>query len=77
VVGGTAAGKAATEDYIINRYHKPQDEYDAKWDWNGALSDLRIYYGLGHSLAESDRWPNWYPSAEFRSIRDKSRAGAK
>ncbi|MGH6612775.1 M28 family metallopeptidase [Sphingomonas sp.] len=77
VVGGTAAGKAATEDYIINRYHKPQDEYDAKWDWNGALSDLRIYYALGHSLADSDRWPNWYPSAEFRSIRDQSRAGAK
>ncbi|MES2058685.1 MAG: M28 family metallopeptidase [Pseudomonadota bacterium] len=74
VVGGTAAGKAATEDYIINRYHKPQDEYDAKWDWNGALSDLRIYYGLGRELAQSDRWPNWYPSAEFRSIRDKSRA---
>ncbi|WP_390901785.1 M28 family metallopeptidase [Sphingomonas alpina] len=77
VVGGTAAGKAATEDYIINRYHKPQDEYDAKWDWNGALSDLRIYYGLGHSLADSDRWPNWYPSAEFRSIRDQSRAATK
>ncbi|QNA87134.1 M28 family peptidase [Sphingomonas sp. So64.6b] len=77
VVGGTVAGKAATEDYVVNRYHKPQDEYDAKWDWNGALSDLNIYYGLGHGLAQSDTWPNWYPAAEFRGIRDKSRANAQ
>ncbi|WP_260600384.1 M28 family peptidase [Sphingomonas endolithica] len=77
VVGGTAAGRAAAEDYTVNRYHKPQDEYDPKWKWDGAVSDLTIYYALGHSLAESDRWPNWYPTAEFREIRDKSRAGAK
>jgi Zn-dependent M28 family amino/carboxypeptidase len=74
VVGGTAAGKAATEDYIANRYHKPADQYDPKWDWSGALEDLRIYYGLGRSLAEGSVWPNWYRTAEFRAIRDKSRA---
>nr|WP_295670478.1 M28 family metallopeptidase [Sphingomonas sp.] len=77
VVGGTAAGKAATEDYVVNRYHKPQDEYDAKWNWDGAVSDLNIYFALGHGLAQSAAWPNWYPSAEFREIRDESRSGAK
>jgi Zn-dependent M28 family amino/carboxypeptidase len=77
VVGGTAAGKAATEDYVVNRYHKPQDEYDAKWNWDGAVSDLNIYFALGHGLAQSAAWPNWYPSAEFRKIRDESRSGAK
>jgi Zn-dependent M28 family amino/carboxypeptidase len=77
VVGGTAAGKAATEDYVVNRYHKPQDEYDAKWNWDGAVSDLNIYFALGHGLAQSAAWPNWYPSAEFRKIRDESRAGAR
>ena len=75
VVGGRAAGHAAAEDYVVNRYHKPQDEYDASWNWDGALSDLAIYYGLGHLLATTDTWPNWYPTAEFRAIRDKSRAG--
>ncbi|WP_375419848.1 M28 family metallopeptidase [uncultured Sphingomonas sp.] len=75
VVGGSAAGHAASEDYVVNRYHKPQDEYDAAWNWDGALSDLAIYGGLGHLLATTDRWPNWYPTAEFRAIRDKSRAG--
>jgi len=74
-VGGTAAGHAATEDYIVHRYHKPQDEYNAAWDWSGAVEDLTLYYGLGRALADGTRWPNWYSTAEFRAIRDKSRAG--
>jgi Zn-dependent M28 family amino/carboxypeptidase len=75
VNGGAEAGKKAAEDYVQNRYHKPQDEYDASWDWSGAVSDLTIYYGLGRQLADSAIWPNWYPKAEFRAVRDKSRAG--
>lgn len=74
VTGGKAAGKAATEDYIAHRYHKPQDEYDPKWDWTGAVQDLTIYYGLGRSLADGKAWPNWYPTSEFRRIRDADRA---
>ena len=73
--GGKEAGKKAAEDYVQNRYHKPQDQYDAGWDWSGAVSDLTIYYGLGRQLADGAAWPNWYPSAEFRAVRDKSRAG--
>lgn len=75
VNGGKAAGAKAAEDYVTNRYHKPQDEYDPAWNWDGALSDLRIYYGLGRTLAEGQMWPNWYKDAEFRAIRDKSRGG--
>ena len=75
VNGGKEAGKKAAEDYTRNRYHKPQDEYDANWDWSGAVSDLNIYYSLGRQLAEGAAWPNWYKTAEFRSVRDKSRAG--
>jgi Zn-dependent M28 family amino/carboxypeptidase len=75
VKGGTAAGHAATLDYIAHRYHKPQDEYDPDWDWSGAVQDLQLYDELGRELADSDRWPNWYQGTEFRAIRDKSRAG--
>ena len=78
LVGGTAAGHAAREDYVAHRYHKPADEYDAKWDWSGAVDDLTIYYGLGRKLADdTSLWPNWYKTAEFRGIRDRDRAGAK
>ncbi|TPG40409.1 M28 family peptidase [Sphingomonas koreensis] len=76
VKGGAAAGHAATLAYIEHRYHKPQDEYDPNWDWSGAVQDLTLYYRLGRELADGDAWPNWYQGAEFRAIRDKSRAGA-
>jgi Zn-dependent M28 family amino/carboxypeptidase len=75
VVGGVAAGKAASEDYTVNRYHKPQDEYVATWDWSGAVQDLTMYYGIAHELATTAAWPNWAVGDEFRAIRDQSRAG--
>ena len=75
-VGGVARGHAAAEDYVAHRYHKPQDEYDPSWDWSGAVEDLTVYYQLGRRLADTPGlWPNWYPNAEFRGVRDKSRAG--
>lgn len=78
VVGGTAAGKAAAEDYVAHRYHKPADQYDPNWDWSGAVEDLTVYYQLGRTLADRPGlWPNWYPTAEFRGIRDQSRKNAQ
>lgn len=75
VEGGVARGAALAADYTTNRYHKPQDEYDPKWDWSGALQDLELNYTIGRELAEGSAWPNWYPGSEFRAIRDTSRAG--
>jgi Zn-dependent M28 family amino/carboxypeptidase len=75
IVGGKAAGKAAADDYVVNRYHKPQDEYDPAWNWDGAVQDLTMYYGIGRELASGNSWPNWSATAEFRAIRDKDRAG--
>ncbi len=73
VVGGKAAGHAASDDYTVNRYHKPQDEYNPAWNWDGAVQDLTMYYGIGRELADGNAWPNWAPTAEFRAIRDASR----
>ncbi|HET9428102.1 MAG TPA: M28 family metallopeptidase [Allosphingosinicella sp.] len=75
VSGGAAAGRAAADDYRANRYHQPSDEYDAGWDWAGAIRDLQIYYEIGRELADGEAWPNWYAGDEFRAIRDRSRAG--
>ncbi len=78
VTGDKAAGAKATEDYVANRYHKPADNYDPNWNWGGAVQDLTIYYQLGRKLADDTKlWPNWYPTAEFRAVRDAARAGAK
>jgi Zn-dependent M28 family amino/carboxypeptidase len=76
VKGGRAAGRAAADDYTKNRYHQPSDEYDPKWDWSGALQELRVFYRVGRDLANAADWPNWRPGDEFRAIRDRSRGGA-
>ena len=75
VNGGKVAGQAAKDDYVNNRYHQPSDEYSPKWDWSGINQDVRLLYDLGRSLADSKTWPNWNAGDEFRSVRDKSRAG--
>lgn len=77
IVGGIAAGRAASDQYTNVDYHQPSDEFSESWDWSGPAQDVTLYYRLGRSLAQSTAWPNWYPTDEFRMIRDKSRAGAK
>ena len=76
VKGGIAAGAAMTADFIAHHYHGPKDEYDTDWDWTGLIQDVGLYYAVGRQLADDDTWPNWHPTAEFRAIRDKSRAKA-
>ena len=73
--GGKAAGQAAKDDYVNNRYHQPSDEYSPRWDWSGITQDVKLFYALGRSLADGKAWPNWNTGDEFRAVRDKSRAG--
>ncbi len=74
VSGGSARGKALEDDYVAKHYHKPADEFDPRWDLSGATQDLELLYGVGRTLADGDLWPNWRAGAEFRQIRDASRA---
>ncbi len=73
--GGTAAGDAASQDYIANRYHKPADEYDAAtWKLDGTVQDLAALFELGLALSYEERWPQWYPGNPFRAAREKMHA---
>jgi Zn-dependent M28 family amino/carboxypeptidase len=73
--GGTAAGQSLRDEYRVNHYHQPSDEWQANWDLSGPVSDLEALYVVGNRLANSNDWPNWYEGNEFRAIRDKSIAG--
>jgi Zn-dependent M28 family amino/carboxypeptidase len=75
--GGVAAGKAAGEDYIVKRYHQPDDEWSPDIDWSGAVQDLEMVYEIGLGLANSNRWPEWKAGSEFKVIRDKTAASRK
>lgn len=76
VDGGTERGIALANDYVANRYHKPQDEVTDDWNMLGAVQDLQLYYAVGRRLADSDMWPAWRENAEFRAARDASRPPA-
>ena len=73
VNGGEARGRALSDDYIANRYHKPQDEIQPDWDMAGAAQDLELLYNVGHGIADGASWPQWRPNAEFRAVREASR----
>ncbi|MFM6853818.1 MAG: M28 family peptidase, partial [Sphingopyxis sp.] len=51
VDGGPAAGRAAAEDYVNNRYHSPDDEIEFIQRWDGMTADLNLYYAVGRALA--------------------------
>ncbi|MEJ1969531.1 MAG: M28 family peptidase [Rhizomicrobium sp.] len=74
VIGGKEAAQRIRDDYRTNHYHQPSDEFDPSWDISGVIDDLQALYTLGDTLANSDRWPNWYKDNEFRAVRDKSLA---
>jgi Zn-dependent M28 family amino/carboxypeptidase len=75
--GGKAAGKAAREDYVNNRYHQPGDEWSPNWDLSGLVEDVTLYYQIGKQLANSREWPQWRPTSEFKVARDKTAADRK
>lgn len=77
VVGRTAAGKAAADDYIAKRYHQPDDEFSPDWNYDGALKDLQLQYAVGRALADSGDWPAWNEGAEFKAARDASASERK
>ncbi len=77
VEGGTAAGDAYAQDYRINKYHGPKDEFEEDWDWSGAMADVDLFYRLSRMLAMSTSWPNWNDGDEFRATRDASCAAAE
>ena len=77
VDGGLEAGKKMEEAYVADRHHQPADQWEADWTFTGMQRDLQLLYIVGRDLADSDRWPNWDASSEFRAARDASAAERK
>jgi Zn-dependent M28 family amino/carboxypeptidase len=69
VNGGPERARQLSEAYIANRYHKPDDEVQPDWDLTGAQQDLQLLYAVGRGVADSDAWPQWSASSEFRARR--------
>jgi len=72
VEGGIAAGKPYYEGQMERYYHKLTDEWRADYDFTAALQNLDLLYRLGLTVADSESWPAWKPTAEFNAIRDRT-----
>jgi Zn-dependent M28 family amino/carboxypeptidase len=69
-------GLAQREAYIKDRYHKPADVYEARWDLAGMRQQLELVYLTGRKLADSNDWPAWYSNSPFRAAREAQRPAA-
>jgi len=68
-------GKKLNDEYGLNNYHKPSDEFNEKtWVLDGAIEDLQLIYSLGQRIAAAEKWPGWKEKSEFKTIREKSLA---
>jgi Zn-dependent M28 family amino/carboxypeptidase len=74
VDGGLKAGTARAEDYNINRYHQPGDEFDRRWTFEGSAQEATVAWRVGADLANSARWPSWRPGIEYARARAQSAA---
>ncbi|HEY2781056.1 MAG TPA: M28 family peptidase [Steroidobacteraceae bacterium] len=72
---GPVWGKAQIDDYFAHRYHQPGDQYSADWDVSGPVTDLNLDYHVGLRIANSKRFPRWYPNSEFRARHRATSAG--
>jgi len=73
---GPAWGKAQIDDYFARRYRQTSDQYSPDWDVGGAVADLMLDYHVGLRVANSRRFPRWYPNSEFRTAHRRANDSA-
>jgi Zn-dependent M28 family amino/carboxypeptidase len=69
---GKDYGNKLEEDYNNNHYHRPSDEYNPQWTFEGGIQDMELLFMIGNRLASESTWPKWKPGSEFKAIREKA-----
>ena len=65
-------GEKLRDDYVTNHYHKPADEFDASWTFDGGIMDIQMLFLVGKKLASETSFPKWKNGSEFKAIREGS-----
>jgi Zn-dependent M28 family amino/carboxypeptidase len=69
---GKEWGLAREEKWVMENYHKPSDNYEPdKWDFDGLIDDVKIYFEVGYDLSISKDFPKWKEGFQFKPLRDK------
>jgi Zn-dependent M28 family amino/carboxypeptidase len=63
--------QALKDDYIINKYHQPSDEYNPETtELSGVQLDLQLFFNVGLKLSNEAAFPKWYDGSEFKAARE-------
>jgi hypothetical protein len=63
--------KLAAKQKLDQVYHKPADEFDPTWSWEGMRRHAQISFLLGMHVAQQEKMPEWKPDSRFRKARGK------
>jgi Zn-dependent M28 family amino/carboxypeptidase len=66
--GQAGPGKAAFEDFLKTRYHKPSDEISQPIDWAQGIRFVSVNYAIAREIADGDERPRWNKSDFFGTL---------
>jgi Zn-dependent M28 family amino/carboxypeptidase len=63
---------AETEKWITENYHKPSDNFEPdKWNFDGMIEDVKVYFEVGYELSITKDFPEWNPASPFKAVHDR------
>jgi Zn-dependent M28 family amino/carboxypeptidase len=62
-------GEQQYAGWIENNYHRPSDEVEDTWDYDGLVEDTLLGFRLTSMVANAEAMPTWYPGDEFEDER--------
>lgn len=69
---GKEWGLQVSEKWIQDNYHKPSDNYEPeKWDFQGMIDDIKIYFEIGYELSITSEFPTWNAGFPFKPLREE------
>ena len=60
-------------DYIVNKYHKEEDDYSSEWSLGGVEQDISLIIDITNELATNKDWPKWKAESDFKKRRLQDR----
>ncbi len=69
---GIEWGKAESDRFIAEHYHKPSDNYNPdEWRFDGMIDDIRVFFETGYLLSMTREFPGWKPGSPYRQLREE------
>lgn len=63
---GVEYARQKLNEFNMNRYHQPADEYSPDMDFEGIMMDIQLYYDIGWKIASGEVTPEWKEGSEFK-----------